>query len=111
MIPGKERQKKWKQKQLIKGLKPVTLMLSKQAKAILEKESRLSGKTLSVVAEKIILDSSSSNKKAAVQVTSDDITSSLSPVTSPEDTSERSAEQIELLKKISNLRGKRGKKT
>ncbi len=111
MIPGKERQRRWKKRQQAKGLKPVTLMLSKEAKAILDTENLKSGKTLSMIADRIIVDSKASNKKTSRELPRDDMAPPLSLVTTPDKASKKTPEQMELLNKISNLRKNRGKKT
>lgn len=108
-MPGKERQKKWKQKQLSKGFKPVTLMLSKEAKAIMDQERLRTGETLSTISNKIILDWHSANRDKTKL--SESIDSGPSPVIQTDQPTKRTPAQEKLLNAIANLRQNRGSST
>ena len=45
--PNRERQKKWKQKQVSKGMRSVTLMLPAEIKALIDSKRKETGKTIS----------------------------------------------------------------
>jgi hypothetical protein len=50
--PNRERQRKWKKKQLSNGLKAVTILLPTRIKDLIDKECKKTGDTIAKVIEK-----------------------------------------------------------
>jgi hypothetical protein len=53
--PNRERQRKWKQKQLSNGLRAVTILLPTRIKDLIDKECKKTGDTIAKVIEKAVI--------------------------------------------------------
>ena len=53
--PNRERQKKWKQKQVSKGMRSVTLMLPAEIKALIDSKRKETGKTIAHIIETAVV--------------------------------------------------------
>jgi hypothetical protein len=54
-IPARERQRKWKKKQVSKGLRAVTVMLPILVKDLIDKERKKTGETIAKVIERAVI--------------------------------------------------------
>jgi hypothetical protein len=60
---GKERQRKYIEKQRLEGKRPVTVLLSQVTKEVLERERKMTGESLSSIVERAVM-----NIKAPVTI-------------------------------------------
>ena len=65
--PGRERQRKWKEKQVSIGLRAVTVMLPILVKDLIDKERKNTGETIAKVIERAVINLLGSQKTASTQ--------------------------------------------
>ena len=80
--PNRERQRKWKKKQLSNGLRAVTIMLPTLIKDLIDKECKETGDTIAIVIEKAVINLLSSPATVAnrsILTASTDVLRDLAP--------------------------------
>jgi hypothetical protein len=102
--PNRERQRKWKKKQLSNGLKAVTVMLPTRIKDLIDKECKERGDTIAKVIESAVINLFGSPATAAnrsILTASDDVLRDLPP----EDVQQMAADLKGIVQRFEKLAG------